>query len=108
LSLTDSIRKKINGSGKDLKDAILGAAVDAVIVFLLMLPSASLPGVNDFYVAIRVSLMVFAYSIARNLKLQTHFREVLTVQCTQPTVNIQSFTSGCQCCKDRGGRDDKP
>jgi len=95
LSLADSIRDRINGRKKDVRDAILGAIIDAVIVFLLMLPSASLPGIPDIYISIRVSLMVFFYSLARNLKLQTHFKELITFQCNQPTINLNNISSGC-------------
>ena len=83
---------------RDYADAILGAVMDAFIIFLLMLPGTTYPSGMDFYIALRVSLMVFAYSLARNLKLNIHFREFMGF--------INAKMNGCACNGHRGEKED--
>ena len=89
-----------NGNGsnrRDVGEALVGAAIDAFIIFLLMLPGTNLPTGMDFYIAIRVSLMVFAYSLARNLKLNIHVREFIGL--------ISSKSNGCICQASGGDKE---
>ena len=72
-----------NGNGgprlsrRDVRNALVVAFMDFTIVFLLTLPTFNIPSIMDIYASLKVAMMVFVFSLAKELKIRLHYREAL-------------------------------